>query len=562
VRAGHGPRRSVAAVALLVAAGLVAWAWRMWPEWREDPDLSHGFLALPLLGMLLQRARASAADECRCSGGRAELWRVTLVGLLVAALPGVALLAVVYAVALGWSATPTLFLLGVLAAAGAALFLALAAGREPGWIRPCWPAAVIPLVLLLSSPLPPGSYERLTLGLQEMITGGVLEALRLIGVPALRAGNVIQLGSTSVGVEEACSGVRSLVSCVLAGLVLSALMLRSPRRRVCLVLVAAPLALASNFARSLALTLLAHSGVEIAGAWHDGLGFAVLGVTTGLLLWLAVTLEAGEASASRIESGAHGLGGREWADRGPSRSLGLEVGVARAGLVSALVALGMLGFAAGRGAQGDAVGASVPALGELLPSEPEAAGWEVLTRGDLDRFAGVLRTSHLLERVYRREDGAGRLVQISVYVAWWGAGQASVSTVAAHTPEACWPGAGWTPVASGSARRSLPLADGREVADAEQRAFIRAEYPQQVWFWHLVGGEPFRAFEPRSWRDQLEVFFAEGTRGEREQVFVRISSNRDWEVLAEEPLVAELLGGLAELGVPLGEARGGRGSGP
>jgi exosortase len=552
----------VAAVALLVAAGLVAWAWRMWPEWREDPDLSHGFLALPLLGMLLQRARASAADECRCSGGRAELWRVTLVGLLVAALPGVALLAVVYAVALGWSATPTLFLLGVLAAAGAALFLALAAGREPGWIRPCWPAAVIPLVLLLSSPLPPGSYERLTLGLQEMITGGVLEALRLIGVPALRAGNVIQLGSTSVGVEEACSGVRSLVSCVLAGLVLSALMLRSPRRLVCLVLVAAPLALASNFARSLALTLLAHSGVEIAGAWHDGLGFAVLGVTTGLLLWLAVTLEAGEASASRIESGAHGLGGREWADRGPSRSLGLEVGVARAGLVSALVALGMLGFAAGRGAQGDAVGASVPALGGLLPSEPEAAGWEVLTRGDLDRFAGVLRTSHLLERVYRREDGAGRLVQISVYVAWWGAGQASVSTVAAHTPEACWPGAGWTPVASGSARRSLPLADGREVADAEQRAFIRAEYPQQVWFWHLVGGEPFRAFEPRSWRDQLEVFFAEGTRGEREQVFVRISSNRDWEVLAEEPLVAELLGGLAELGVPLGEARGGRGSGP
>ncbi len=552
----------MAAVALLVAAGLVAWAWRMWPEWREDPDLSHGFLALPLLGMLLQRARASAADECRCSGGRAELWRVTLVGLLVAALPGVALLAVVYAVALGWSATPTLFLLGVLAAAGAALFLALAAGREPGWIRPCWPAAVIPLVLLLSSPLPPGSYERLTLGLQEMITGGVLEALRLIGVPALRAGNVIQLGSTSVGVEEACSGVRSLVSCVLAGLVLSALMLRSPRRLVCLVLVAAPLALASNFARSLALTLLAHSGVEIAGAWHDGLGFAVLGVTTGLLLWLAVTLEAGEASASRIESGAHGLGGREWADRGPSRSLGLEVGVARAGLVSALVALGMLGFAAGRGAQGDAVGASVPALGGLLPSEPEAAGWEVLTRGDLDRFAGVLRTSHLLERVYRREDGAGRLVQISVYVAWWGAGQASVSTVAAHTPEACWPGAGWTPVASGSARRSLPLADGREVADAEQRAFIRAEYPQQVWFWHLVGGEPFRAFEPRSWRDQLEVFFAEGTRGEREQVFVRISSNRDWEVLAEEPLVAELLGGLAELGVPLGEARGGRGSGP
>jgi hypothetical protein len=51
------------------------------------------------------------------------------------------------------------------------------------------------------------------------------------------------------------------------------------------------------------------------------------------------------------------------------------------------------------------------------------------------------------------------------------------------------------------------------------------------------------------------MFFRHGVRGETEQAFVRVSSNLSWEELAGEPLVAEVLEGFAEMGVPLTRAR-------
>jgi hypothetical protein len=86
---------------------------------------------------------------------------------------------------------------------------------------------------------------------------------------------------------------------------------------------------------------------------------------------------------------------------------------------------------------------------------------------------------------------------------------------------------------------------------AEQRAFRNGDYPQTVWFWHLVDGRPMEAFNPRSWREQLRLFFRQGARGEATQAFVRISSNLSWEELAGEALLGEVLTGFAELGVPV-----------
>ncbi len=532
------------AACMVVAAGLLAWAWWLWPEWRINPDLSHGFFALPLVVMLWIRARAERTEGAGPGlSARAGAALVMVAGLGTLAS---AFLATVYAIALGWSATPTLFLLGVAAAGAASVALLLAAGREVRWVALGWPALVIPLVLVLSGPLPPGTYARLSLSLQEGITVGVLEVLRLFGVPAVRVGNVINLGHTSVGVEEACSGVRSLISCVLAGLVLSALLLRSPRRRALLVLAAAPLALLTNFARSLTLTLLARSGVDIAGAWHDGLGFAVLGVTTALLAWMATALE--EAPGKRAEK----------AEAEPGRGVpGRRSFAGVASLCSLGLAAGWIGFVAARTERAEADGGAVPELARIIPEVPVAPGWTVQTREDLGRFAGILRTEHLLERSYQRAGAEGQApLQVTLYAAWWPAGAASVSSVATHTPDACWPGTGWEIVAAESVRRDLPVADGGAVGEAEQRFFRFGRMPQWVWYWHVVDGAPLRPFEPRSWRDQLKMFFQQGVRRDAAQAFVRLSANRPWEEVADEALVAELLAGMAELGVPVG------GSGP
>ncbi len=521
-----------AAGAALVAAGLAvaAWAARLWPEWSRNPDLSHGFLAVPAVVLLWLRA----GEDAPAARGLGPVVQTTLVLAASLALGGAALLSAVYATALGWPAAPTLFLATAAVAAAVALAALLAAGRAVRWIAPGWPALVLPAVVLLSAPLPPGTYSRLTLGLQSGITVGVVETLRLFGVAAMRAGNVINLGTTSVGVEEACSGVRSLVSCVLAGLVLSALLLRSPWRRALLVGLAAPLALATNFARSLALTLLAREGVDIAGFWHDALGYAVLGVTAGALAALAFFLE--EAPVRTVARGVEPVNGY-WK---PASVVALA---------SLALAFAWVGQLVARTRFGVPAVATPPDLGRLVPEAAE--GWAVTTRTDLGRFAGILRTDHLLERSFSKVGADGRRVQLTIYAAWWPAGASSVSEVATHTPEACWPGAGWTLLPEGTARRSLELADGRVADEAEQRAFVGNGYPQHVWFWHVVDGAPLGPFEPRSWRQQLRLFFERGTRRDEPQVFARLSSNREWGAIAGEPLVGEALAGLARLGVPL-----------
>ncbi len=550
-RAWSRVERLAGEVGAFVAFGLLVWGARLWPEWRANPDLSHGFFALPVVFLLWRRALEDAA--AKPARGLPTSAQAALVGFLGPSMLVAAFFATVYSIAMGWSSAPVLFLLSFAAASATALAGTLAAGRGVRWIQPGWPALVIPAVILLSAPLPPATYQRLTVSLQEFITGGVVETLRIFGVPAMRAGNVIHLGATSVGVEEACSGVRSLVSCVLAGLVLSALMLRSPRRRAALVLLAAPLALLTNFCRSLALTLLARGGVDIAGAWHDGLGFAVLGVTTALLAWLATVLEAREAaSAGKMPSESSDAS----AKREPNATLAAEAPSRRGNWVPgagalACVALALLwlGYVASRTESRAELSGPVPDLARIVPAQaPE--GWEVQTRQDLLYYADALRTDHLLERSYQRH-GPDGLIQVTVYVAWWAPGQASVSAVAAHTPESCWPGSGWVMDGGQSARLVLPLPDGRRVAEAEQRVFRHDDFPQRVWFWHLVAGEPFRAFDPLSWRDQLKMFFEHGVRGDEAQAFVRISTNREWSEIAGEPLVAEIVKGFAELGVPV-----------
>jgi exosortase len=532
--------RLAGAACVIAAAGLGALFWRLLPEWGANPDLSHGFLAPLVIALLWARARAEAPS----SPGLSSRAQALLVALLAPLSLGAALLATVFAVATGWGGYPTLFLLGLSAGGAAAMACVLAAGREVRWISPGWVAFVLVVVVVLSAPLPPATQERLTLALREMVTIGVVEVLRLLGIPAFQSGNVIHLGAASVGVEDACSGVRSLVSCVLAGLVLSALLLRSRWRRVLLVGLAGPLAVLMNFFRSLTLTLLAKGGTDITGAWHDWLGFAVLGVTTALLAWLASSLEEDEFGGAPAAAVARSVlrGGRA------------AVAVGACAVAVLVVGGGWVGFVAA-GTEARQTAAAVPALENLIPGEA-GRGWSVETRSDLGLYVDALQTRHLLERSYQKRGEDGRVVRLTVYVAWWPAGATSVSTVANHTPEACWPGSGWRLAAEGNGRLSLPVGEGRVAADVEQRVFEYGGAAERVWFWHLVDGEPLRPFDPLRLREQVAMFFEHGVRREAEQAFVRISSNRDWSELAAEPLLREVLENLASIGLPLREAGG------
>jgi hypothetical protein len=185
-----------------------------------------------------------------------------------------------------------------------------------------------------------------------------------------------------------------------------------------------------------------------------------------------------------------------------------------------------------------------PDLLAILP--PVADGWEVRT-SDLYQFTGTLRTSYLAQRRYLRSSPGGP-TDITLYVAYWPAGQVPVSQVASHTPDACLPGSGWSTLPTPQPRVLLQ-AGNRTVPEAEYRLFQAGEYPQHVWFWHLYDGSPISYRDPYSATELLRIAWRYGFRHDGDQVFIRLSSNRPWSQIAHEPLVAELLARLKPLGL-------------
>lgn len=523
------PPAAVLAAGALLLAAVAAYCLHLWPEWSRNPDLSHGFFSPFIFLLLLWEAR------------RQGPWRWLPVrpwsaGLLTATLLGglaLLVLAGLFAASVGWDHSLVLFLLAAVLAAFLFAGLQLAADVRVRLLPLNWLSLTALLLWPLVAPIPEGTYARLTLGLQGWVTGAVMDALQVLGVPARQHGNIIELARTTVGVEEACSGVRSLVSCVYAGFFFAAWQVRRPLRRVVLIVAAPLLALGMNFVRSLTLTLLANNGTDISGAWHDVTGFAILGVTAAALAGLAVVLESRESPTAPPPPGAH-------VPAGPLRLF--WAGAAAAG------ALGLFFFAHSRPADG-AQPAATGAFATLLPARAE--GWRVVTPDDLYRFSDILDTEYLSERTYLRPGDDGVLTQVTVYVAYWPAGQTSVSSVASHTPDACWPGAGWSSATMADTERRQALqVPGLELSPAEYRLFRTDRGNRQhVWFWHIFDGRVIDYRDPYSLRALLQIALEYGFRRQGSQYFVRLSSNRPWEELADDPLLREIFANLDRVGL-------------
>lgn len=522
------PTGGAAAVTLIMAGLVLGLCVLLWPQWKDNPDLSHGFFAPVIFVLLIWESRRQGATRWI----PAARWPVAAVGLAV--LAGVVLfsLAGIFAASLAWTHALVLILIAAAAASFLVAGLFILADNRVRLVPFNWITLTAIFLWLLVTPLPNGTYTRLTFALQGWVTGSVMHTLHLLGIPARQHGNVIELARTTVGVEEACSGIRSLLSCVYAGFFFAAWQLRHWAARLVLISMAPGLALGMNFLRSLTLTLLANSGTDIAGFWHDATGFAILGVTAAMLAGLAILLESKAPAAPAVPK----------AGAGPAPRWSLRIFWTGC---SACLLIGMFYFANSRPSNRQELPA--PNLAALLPTEP--AGWQVLTPKDLYQFSDILHTSHLMERTYLRPNAAGQLTQLTVYVAYWEAGQTSVSQVATHTPDACWPGAGWATAPLSNPQQVLEL-PGWQTSRSEHRIFHNADgFPQNVWFWHIYDGKVINYRDPYSLPALFHIALQYGFRKQGDQFFIRVSSNRDWSELANEPLVREIFTNLATLGL-------------
>lgn len=524
---GRPPADALAVIALLLGL-ILAFTWLMWPEWSQNPDLSHAFF-VPLIFLLLVWESRRQGTPRWVPPGRVSTLAVAgalALGFAFFALAGL------FAATLAWTHALASCLLAASLGSFLLAGLLILADARLRLVPFNWVSLTAIFLWLLVAPLPDGTYTRLTLALQQWVTGSVLQTLHLIGVPARQHGNVIELATTTVGVEEACSGIRSLISCVFAGFFFAGWLVRRPAGRLVLIVAAPLLALGMNFLRSLTLTLLANAGKEIEGFWHDATGFAILGVTAAVLAGLAVLLETKEPLPA------------DPADPAPLVVPRWSLRFFWTG-VAATLALGIFYVTSARPAIRQ--GQPLPNLASLLPVR--AADWEVMTPSDLYQFADILQTSNLMERTYLRSTGPGQFTQLTVYVAYWAPGQASVSRVASHTPDACWPGSGWfaQPVADA---KDVPTVPGLIIAPGEHRVFRNnVGFPQNVWFWHIHDGRVISYRDPYSIPALFQIALQYGFRRQGDQFFIRISSNKPWAELKDEPVVREILTNLTRIGL-------------
>jgi len=103
--------------------------------------------------------------------------------------------------------------------------------------------------LLFMIPVPAVVYYQATLPMQLFSSKVTTTLLQVIGVPAVRQGNIIHLPEYSLEVIEACSGLRSLVALLALGSLYSWSYMSGRWRAVFLTLAMIPIAVSANIFR-------------------------------------------------------------------------------------------------------------------------------------------------------------------------------------------------------------------------------------------------------------------------------------------------------------------------
>jgi exosortase len=119
--------------------------------------------------------------------------------------------------------------------------------------------------------------EPIVQGLMRVVAAVASEVVALFGIPAQLEGNLIRIPGGLVGVNEACSGVRSLQTSLMIGLLFGELKRLSIWRRIVLVAVAAAIAFVGNCIRAFFLVWIAATqNLTAISRWHDLAGYAIV----------------------------------------------------------------------------------------------------------------------------------------------------------------------------------------------------------------------------------------------------------------------------------------------
>jgi exosortase len=224
-------------------------------QWWDDPNYSHGFLVPLFAGYLIWRKRGALQGLPR-SG--------SLAGLAVIA-AGICLLLLGDFGADNFLMRSSL----IVVLAGLVLF-----HLGPNILR----GILFPLAFLFFMvPLPGVVFYAITFPLQRLAAQQAAWTLEALGVPVLLDGNVIHLAQLTLGVTEACSGIRSLISLFAGAVAWAYLLLPMGWSMVLFVAATLPITIFANAARVVITGLIGQTfGVQYAsGFFHEFAGLVI-----------------------------------------------------------------------------------------------------------------------------------------------------------------------------------------------------------------------------------------------------------------------------------------------
>jgi len=270
---------------IAVLAALILWVYwdvlrhQVAGRWMNDSNWSHGWL-IPLFSLYYLSTRREQIAACK---PKANYWGALVLILSLAA----------YFVS-GWRlhmAYPQALTL-ITTLLGTTLLLG-------GWsvLRIAW----FPIVfLLLAIPLPQSQYVSLTMPLRKLASQVAAAVMPMFAsglhteAQSVVIDYVMPGGKTGqLNVEEACSGMRSIMAIVTLGVAVAALHPRPRWQRIILVLSCLPIALFCNSIRVTVTGLLHIYGYRdlAQGTPHTVLGLLLFGVAVGLYLLIGYALE-------------------------------------------------------------------------------------------------------------------------------------------------------------------------------------------------------------------------------------------------------------------------------
>jgi exosortase len=153
-------------------------------------------------------------------------------------------------------------------------------------------------LIFAAVPWPEAMAQAVTRGLTQSSTALTVAGLNLFQIHATQHGNLVELSTGLVGIDEACSGIRSLQPALMMSLFLGELYRASFLQRIGLVLSGGLIAFSSNAGRTLLLAAVAaKDGTESIANWHDPLGYALLTICF-LSIWGMARLISGPLPTS------------------------------------------------------------------------------------------------------------------------------------------------------------------------------------------------------------------------------------------------------------------------